>query len=135
MVADFIGQAYIDAKGVITFDINADRTIEKIYHTVLHEVAHCVAGHLEKMTPRDDPEIENLYLEKGPFLERSLEEKAEYDSDPKEVEARSIANELDHYARAKSLDLFGDDSIEHKITILSQIQILRPEEESHEENT
>jgi len=131
IVIGLVGQAYISAKGVITFDIDPDHPIEGIYLTAIHEAAHCIAGHLDQMPPRDISEdIENLYLNEGPILERTQQENSEYWDDPKEVEARNIASELDNMARNHTSGLLGNDDIERKIIFLSQVRILRPEEKS-----
>lgn len=125
------GHAYIDVRGVINIDIYPDQSVEKLYETALHEVAHCLAGHVQSV-PRMElpPEFEELYLQIGPLFERSDREWEEHSRHPWELEAEQIRRDLDHFAKKQSLDKFGNDEIENRMLILSELRILQPEERS-----
>ena len=129
IVIGFSGQAYIDSRGVICFDIDPGLSPEKTYEIAVHESSHCIAGHLVGMPPMELPEeIERMYREKGPILERTKHEDEQYWHDPQELEARNISAELDRIAQSRSMQLFGNIDVENRIVVLSQIEILRPEE-------
>jgi len=127
IIEDFRGQAYLES-GVITFDIDPEQSIDEIYKTALHECGHCIAGH-ELAERRDLPAVVKAYSAKGPLMNLNLEESETYAQKPEELEAEAIRKELDRIARDHSLDLFGNDDIESRIIFLSQVQILRQEEE------
>jgi hypothetical protein len=134
ITVDFQGQAYLDARGVVTFDIDMEQPVRLLYLTALHEVSHCLAGHLERSGQRNR-QVECLHLQIGPIVKLTQEEKESYEQRPEELEAQGIAGELDHFAKNRSITLFGNDDIENRITILSQVEFLRPEEKSNEKNT
>jgi hypothetical protein len=123
------GQAYLNHRGVIAFDIDPEMSQETTYRVAIHESVHCIAGHINNL-PSRPAQFELLHHQTGPFVEKTEKEWEEYRDDPQEVEVEKIAKVLEQLAVNNALRMFGNDDLRNRISVLSQIRILRPEKTS-----
>ncbi|HKI53418.1 MAG TPA: hypothetical protein VJ987_04790 [Anaerolineales bacterium] len=121
------GEIYRDGKGVICIDINPKLSTYDLYLTALHECGHYLAGHkLPEFESGTMEIIEKIILERGPYLTVSDDERLQHPKKPIEIEAQSIADQLEKIIENVALAKFDDTGIMALLNAALSIQYFPP---------